>query len=965
MLYTIVHFFTNKRCTLSLYISAWAISALLVQTGLGNAKASRSGTSNWYRFPRFFFLYGLNQSLSIRTIRFGESLEHLCIRMKTYFSVLFFCLSCCLLSSCGNDDEIKDLNERVDGLTQRVEVLENWCKETNTNIQSLQTLVQSLIENDMVTSVIPVKNGDEVIGYTISFLKSAPITIYHGENGIDGKDGVDGADGENGIDGKDGVDGENGKDGYTPVIGVKQDKDGIYYWTLDGEWLLGAESEKVKAQGEDGEDGKNGYNGSNGLTPQLKIGEDGYWYVSYGGSGWTQLSDMPANVGNDIFSKVTVEEDKIVFVLSDGTEIVIPINKMIKITFGESNKGQLSGIAANEVIYIPYTLANATENTLVTASSDGNYKVKVERKSQNSGQIVVTAPSEYVDGFVNVHIYNGNGYTSVHVINFYHQQMIFSNGQEYLVSAEGQTIQVPVKVNFNYTVSIPSTDSWVSLAESRSADFRDETLTFTLAANPDKAARSASIGIVAENAKEPLYYITFNQASSFFSIDKTHFSVDATGETLTVQIYSSLGLDVKGVADWITSWDVTSEGTLYTLTLNVPANDTDTYRINTIQLYENETLGSILLGEIEIIQNSQTSDELKNMVFEVLANPANDYTVALPLYENEYDRDDQLDCYVDWGDGTKDYVTDKYPFHTYDGLTEPKRFVVTISGKVPALYAFGLTSAEKSSIKAVKQWGITGLKSMERAFEGCLNLESVAADNTMAFKDVEYFSFSFSDCINLTSEGLSADLFKHAVKGIYFRSVFKNCSSLTTIPESLFNNSIKAKDFSDAFRSTAISSIPENLFANCHDIEYFSNTFGECESLIVIPENLFTYCEKVKDFEGVFYSCIGLKSIPVKLFANCPNVENFGTAFARCENLQTIPVNIFDNNKKVIDFGHVFRGCGNIEGESPYTFVDGEKVHLYERMNYRDYFVTPTSFNAAFSSCLKLSDYSNIPENWK
>ena len=38
-----------------LYISAWAISALLVQTVMGNAKASECGTSNRYRFPRFSF----------------------------------------------------------------------------------------------------------------------------------------------------------------------------------------------------------------------------------------------------------------------------------------------------------------------------------------------------------------------------------------------------------------------------------------------------------------------------------------------------------------------------------------------------------------------------------------------------------------------------------------------------------------------------------------------------------------------------------------------------------------------------------------------------------------------------------------------------------------------------------------------------------------------------------------------
>ena len=36
-------------------ISAWA-SALLVRTGLGNARALSSGTCNWYRLPRHFFV---------------------------------------------------------------------------------------------------------------------------------------------------------------------------------------------------------------------------------------------------------------------------------------------------------------------------------------------------------------------------------------------------------------------------------------------------------------------------------------------------------------------------------------------------------------------------------------------------------------------------------------------------------------------------------------------------------------------------------------------------------------------------------------------------------------------------------------------------------------------------------------------------------------------------------------------
>ena len=55
---------------------------------------------------------------------------------------------------------------------------------------------------------------------------------------------------------------------------MKKDTDGIYYWTLDGEWLTDEKGNKVKAQGTDGKDGvdgEDGTNGKDGITPQLKI----------------------------------------------------------------------------------------------------------------------------------------------------------------------------------------------------------------------------------------------------------------------------------------------------------------------------------------------------------------------------------------------------------------------------------------------------------------------------------------------------------------------------------------------------------------------------------------------------------------------------------------------------------------------------------------------------------------------
>ena len=60
-----------ERDTELSYISAWA-SALLVQSVMGNAKALKSGTSNRYRFPRFFYAYSRERKFVFIT-RPGES----------------------------------------------------------------------------------------------------------------------------------------------------------------------------------------------------------------------------------------------------------------------------------------------------------------------------------------------------------------------------------------------------------------------------------------------------------------------------------------------------------------------------------------------------------------------------------------------------------------------------------------------------------------------------------------------------------------------------------------------------------------------------------------------------------------------------------------------------------------------------------------------------------------------------
>ena len=224
-------------------------------------------------------------------------------------------LACALTFTACDDYDDTALWEAVNGLEERIAALEQWQDETNNNIAALQKL---LTTNDMITSVTPVMMGDETVGYTISFLHSDPITIYHGKKGDKGEDGVDGS---------------------TPQIGLTQQEDGNWYWTLNGELMTDSKGNPIRANGEDGKDGQDGEDGADGEdgqdgrpgstgpqgkpgadgenapTPQIKLGssletsstignnetiDPNAWYLSVdNGATWYRVSGKDGENGND------------------------------------------------------------------------------------------------------------------------------------------------------------------------------------------------------------------------------------------------------------------------------------------------------------------------------------------------------------------------------------------------------------------------------------------------------------------------------------------------------------------------------------------------------------------------------------------------------------------------------------------------------------------------------------------
>lgn len=203
--------------------------------------------------------------------------------------------------SCQHEEIWDKLNEHE----HRIEQLEKQCKELNANVVAVQAALVAVQANDYVTDVMKVVENGIEIGYSLTFAKGGTVTVYHGKDGANGNDGL------NGIDGAPGV---------TPNIGVNKADDGVYYWTINGEWLTDDAGLKVSAIVPDPSAGY--------IIPRFRIA-DNIWYISYdNGQSWQKIVGSEESA-EPVFSKVDVNPDYILFTLADNTQFKIPTQKAI------------------------------------------------------------------------------------------------------------------------------------------------------------------------------------------------------------------------------------------------------------------------------------------------------------------------------------------------------------------------------------------------------------------------------------------------------------------------------------------------------------------------------------------------------------------------------------------------------------------------------------------------------------
>ncbi|QHR71984.1 tail protein [Escherichia phage tuntematon] len=221
------------------------------------------------------------------------------------------------------------------------------------------------------------------------------------------------------------------------------------------------------------------------------------------------------------------------------------------------------------------------------------------------------------------------------------------------------------------------------------------------------------------------------------------------------------------------------------------------------------------------------------------------------------------------------------------------------------------------------------VNSVDVSMEANPNLLELWGGNRIGYSTSPASQF-LKGCANLRR--ITSDCFSNtSYTGTSISGIFSGCTSLTAIPEGLFSDALfpSLTTMSSTFEGcTSLTSIPSDLFKNLSKVTRYSYTFKDCTSLAEVPAGMFDNIPtKVTSLTATFQGCLALTDFN-KIFNDNPGLTVCGKRGA---------------------LSSFFSGCTNLTGTgTTLTNTLGGVANSY-----------------LFRYCTKLSDYNNIPSNYK
>ena len=209
-------------------------------------------------------------------------------------------LACLMTISCSKYEYTDELQK----LGGRVEDLEETLSDIEKRIETLRKIITVIENNGYITDMMISSDGE----YYLTFNNGETIVLRQGKKGKDGEE----------ID---------------FMIDVKKGEDGIYYWTINGKWLLNEDGNRVPASAQDGKDGNDGkpMSETGAIAPRTRINTvNRHWEISTdGGKTWSDTGIVAdgKDGADDLFKSVIPSADgkSITFIFRNGDSCTVSI----------------------------------------------------------------------------------------------------------------------------------------------------------------------------------------------------------------------------------------------------------------------------------------------------------------------------------------------------------------------------------------------------------------------------------------------------------------------------------------------------------------------------------------------------------------------------------------------------------------------------------------------------------------
>lgn len=409
------------------------------------------------------------------------------------FLLMLLPMAALLVSGCRFDDS--DIWDELNDHETRILAIENVI---NNDLASISAIVAALNQKVYVENVSTVDGG-----FTITFTNGKSYTVTNGEAG------------------------------HTPLISVKQDEDGAYYWTVDGEWLLDSGNEKVRADA---------------IAPKVKL-ENDKWYISTD-NGVTWVEAGPAAT-DPIFKSVSQENGYLILTLQNDETITLPMAELMKklqLIFDES---LIKSISAGATATAPYEVIVPEGETFDFDTFENNgYTVNIIPANDEglSGEISVTAPDPAIQGKVLFILTGSEGSTFVKTVTINASPAIYVP-TTYDVDYQAGSFQIAVSANVPYTSEIEAGVTWLHKGSAENV--------FTVDANEDEFNnRTANITFSAAGVNPVVVALT-QSAKYAIVLDSQTATVGANDAGFEIAIRTNTVVTATSDVTWMAPVEAT------------------------------------------------------------------------------------------------------------------------------------------------------------------------------------------------------------------------------------------------------------------------------------------------------------------------------------------------------------------------------------------------------------------------